>query len=435
MIAGGVGISPLCSVIANLLSTAPAALARLHVLWSIRDDIVRSMYMPLLQRAVDAGATVTVHDSSVFARAYGPSAPATGAATAATTPTATATADAPFFGLDGRPLTARYTSSTKLSTVAAVAAQQQKGQQRKSFRAPWNVRSPLWSWFVGATMLFLSTAGSNAGFLASRAVCSAHPITASPAVVAAYEAAVLANYAAAHSGASPANGWPNGQSRAADATVYEQRVLGQQTTTVMRCTPGTEPVAPNSEWRYGQPAPCRDLITTWMCPGVVTPLLSWGLSLLLALTGGVLLARYRAAAAAKSKPTVSRAAVAAAAVAGRYSESGSFILHRQALPTLYPLSSDDAAFSNNYNGTCVELVAGRPDINAYMRSLAADLDISTSSSSSSSSSSSNSSCSNVLDVYVCGNEQLQSGARSAFERYIAPASRGSSFFGLRYAIG
>jgi hypothetical protein len=431
MVAGGVGISPLCSVIASLLSTAPAAVARLHVLWSIRDDTLRSMYMPLLQRAVDAGATVTVHDSSVFARAYGLSAPATGAATAATTPTATATADAPFYGLDGRPLTARYASTTKHSAVA-VAAQQQKVQQRKSFRAPWNVRSPLWSWFVGTTLLFLSTVGSNAGFLIGRAVCSAHPITLPPAAAAAYEAAVLANYAAAHSGASPANGWPNGQSRAADATVYEQRVLGQQAKTVMRCTPGTEPNAPNPEWRYGQPAPCRNLVTTWMCPGVVTPLLSWGLSLLLALLGGLVFARYRAAAAAaKSKPTVSRSAVAAAAVAGRYSESGSFILHRQALPTLYPFSSDDAAFSNNYSGTCVELVAGRPDISAYMRSLAAELDISTNSNSSSSSSSG----SNVLDVYVCGNEQLQSGARSAFERYIAPVSRGSSFFGLRYAIG
>eukprot|EP00953_Heterococcus_sp_UTEX-ZZ885_P025929 14056-Heterococcus_DN1.PRE.2 len=376
--------------------------------------------MPALQRAADAGATITVHNTG--APTSGSSFDL-GVSTAAATPTASVLTPSAYdprskFFAENSFLSSRSCGTPSKPPVTPMSRveqqQQQQHSKRKSFRAPWNVRSPLWSWFVGTTLLFLSTVGSNAGFLASRAVCSAHPITVSPAAAAAYEAAVLANYAAAHSGASPASGWPNGQSRAADAAVYEQLVLGQQTKTVMRCTPGTEPNAPNPEWRYGQPAPCRDLITTWMCPGVVTPLLSWGLSLLLALLGGLVFARCRAVCVATTA-TISKPASAAVS-------SGECLtppaMRRKSLPNIHAFADEGACFGS---GQLVTVVPGRPDVDAYIADIADSLN-------------SNGKC-NILDVYVCGSEQLQDLARDAFKCHITPISEGSSFLGLQYAIG
>jgi Ferric reductase NAD binding domain len=424
MIAGGVGISPLCSIIANLLSTAPAALARLHVLWSIRDDAVLRMYMPALQRAADAGATITVHDTG--APASGSSFDLGATTTAAATPTASVLTPSAYdprskFFAENSFLSSRSCGTPSKPPVTPLhrdAKQQQLLQHSKckSFRAPWNVRSPLWSWFVSTTLLFLSTVGSNAGFLASRAVCSAHPITLPAAAAAAYEARVLANYAAAHSGASPANGWPNGQSRLANATVYEQRVLGQHSKIVMRCTPGTEPNASDPQWRYGQPAPCRNLVTTWMCPGVVTPLLSWGLSLLLALLGGLVFARCRAVCVATTA-TISKPASASAAVSSEECLTPP-AMRRKSLPNIHAFA-DEGAFASS--GQLVTVLAGRPDVDAYIATIADSLN-------------SNGKC-NILDVYVCGSEQLQDLARDAFKCHITPISEGSSFLGLQYAIG
>jgi hypothetical protein len=171
---------------------------------------------------------------------------------------------------------------------------------------------------------------------------------------------------------------------------------------------------PNPKWQYGQPAPCRDIGLTWMCPGVVTPLLSWGLSLLLALLGGLAFAKQRATAVA------STAAVKDTTITAANSpHNGSSIT--AALPVLYALTDDSGT-----NGSGTELVqhaVGRPDLDSYMHKLSRNLDIATGGSA------------NVLDVYVCGSETLQDSVRAAFDKHITPASKGSSFLGLQYAIG
>jgi hypothetical protein len=150
-----------------------------------------------------------------------------------------------------------------------------------------------------------------------------------------------------------------------------------------------------------------------MCPGVVTPLLSWGLSLLLALLGGLAFAKQRAAAVATT------AAVKTTTTAPNSPHKG----NAKALPILYALTDDSGT-----NGSGTELVqhaVGRPDLDSYMRKLSRSLDINTTTGSSA----------NVLDVYVCGSETLQDTARAAYEKHITPASKGSSFLGLQYAIG
>jgi hypothetical protein len=182
----------------------------------------------------------------------------------------------------------------------------------------------------------------------------------------------------------------------------------------MQCEPGPVPNQSNPEWQYGQPAPCRDLGLTWMCPGVVTPLLSWGLSLLLALLGGLAFAKQRATAVATT------ATVKATTTAPNSPHKGNTTA---ALPVLYALTDDSGT-----NGSGTELVQhaiGRPDLDSYMQKLSRSLDIDTATGSSA----------NVLDVYVCGSETLQDTARAAYERHITPASKGSSFLGLQYAIG
>jgi hypothetical protein len=180
----------------------------------------------------------------------------------------------------------------------------------------------------------------------------------------------------------------------------------------MRCEPGPVPNKSNPEWQYGQPAPCRDLGLTWMCPGVVTPLLSWGLSLLLALLGGLAFAKQRAA-----------AVVTTATVKATTTAPNSPHKTLAALPLLYALTDDSGT-----NGSGTELVqhaVGRPDMDTYMQKLSRSLDIDTATGCSA----------NVLDVYVCGSEALQDTARAAYEKHITPASKGSSFLGLQYAIG
>jgi Ferric reductase NAD binding domain len=218
MVAGGVGIAPLCSTMAHLLATAPAALSRLHVLWSVRDDAVHTMYMPVLQRAAQYGADITVHNTA--GKAIPTTAPITTYTTATTTAsTAATTMDAPSYSIDGK--------STNTATTPATGTSK-RASKRFSGKAPWNVRSPLWTWFVAMVLLWLSAIGSNAGFALGRAVCYTETIQKPPAAFEdAYKERVLANYAAANGGAEPEEGWPEDQGKIKDARIYAQQFMGK----------------------------------------------------------------------------------------------------------------------------------------------------------------------------------------------------------------
>eukprot|EP00953_Heterococcus_sp_UTEX-ZZ885_P007769 4682-Heterococcus_DN1.PRE.2 len=226
MVAGGVGIAPLCSTMAHLLATAPAALSKLHVLWSVRDDAVQTMYMPVLQRAAQYGADITVHNTA--GKAIPTTAPTTTYTTASTTAstatTATTTMDAPSYSIDGK---STYTATTTPAATNTGTASK-RASKLFSGKAPWNVRSPLWSWFVAMVLLWLSAIGSNAGFALGRAVCYSETIQKPPAAFEdAYKERVLANYADANGGAEPEEGWPEDQGKIKDARIYAQQFMGK----------------------------------------------------------------------------------------------------------------------------------------------------------------------------------------------------------------
>jgi Oxidoreductase NAD-binding domain len=215
MVAGGVGIAPLCSTMAHLLASAPTALSRLHVLWSVRDDAVQTMYMPVLQRAAQYGADITVHNTA------GKAIPATAPTTTYTTAT---TMDAPSYSIDGK---SAYTATTT-QAAATTSSTSKRPSKLFSGKAPWNVRSPLWSWFVAMVLLWLSAIGSNAGFALGKAVCYSETIQKPPAAFEdAYKERVLANYAAANGGAEPEEGWPEDQGKIKDARIYAQQFMGK----------------------------------------------------------------------------------------------------------------------------------------------------------------------------------------------------------------
>jgi hypothetical protein len=165
---GGSGIAPFTAALSYMASSDQLRplLRSVHMVWSAKNYATLAAFEPSLRAAVAAGAHITAHCTGT-----------SGTIMIANTKTSSSSAvvapvdDVPSSGHTSRSGSdTTMAASTATATTAKLSSSTATARPKK--RKFWQPASPLYRWFVGCVLVYLSILGNTAGWFLGRLVSS-----------------------------------------------------------------------------------------------------------------------------------------------------------------------------------------------------------------------------------------------------------------------
>jgi hypothetical protein len=337
-----------------------------------------------------------------------------------------------------------------------VSAPRNSSNSSKSVRV-WQPASSKWHWLVGCLLVWIATASSMAGYIAANQIAgkvdiSEHKLmllevlhyyihhasilgssphstmliclhwlvsqhhnaaathttlttytTCTPTLPllhyyhcyycqATYNSTVLSNYAAATGVQPAADFWPPQQVLFTDADLFNC-FLGREDSYHMMCEVTSTGAKTNPIYQYGHPLPCANMGRCYTWAPILQCILSWTASLVVTYVASLLLTRMQ-----------------------RRSVGDGIVSSTSCTSSSSGIACGGPAMLKAFGSAAgMQLHSGRPSFSKFLGSA--------------------SSSDAVLDVYVCGSEDMQAAVYEAFDAAVRPVMRAASIHSLKFSIG
>jgi hypothetical protein len=171
---GGSGVAPFTAALSHMAGSEKlrSLLSSVHMVWSAKNYATLAAFEPSLRAAVEAGAHITAHctgTATITSTTALANAKLSGSSSAVVAPIA----DVPSSGHTSRSGSdTTMAASTATATTAKLSSSTATAAQHSKKRKFWQPASPLYRWFVGCVLVYLSILGNTAGWFLGRLVSS-----------------------------------------------------------------------------------------------------------------------------------------------------------------------------------------------------------------------------------------------------------------------